>query len=151
MEKNIILSGSEEGENRWELERDLVIEAATVVAKKERLEHDPDKYYDDERLRNNTKEVINDENFPDYFNAYWDYESFASQDRDMIKEFESIEKPIDFFKLSVNRAKKEKFREFSRLGIKVLEAALAIKSKKKGDGILPVAATYAKIANIIFY
>jgi hypothetical protein len=134
----------------WQLDRDVLVKAVEEVSKHQLVNFKPEEYFDHKNLRKGIEEALSDVNFGGYVDAYENLQEFGKSHTEMVKTFESVNTDEEL-RTALSMFKNDQaYEEYKELKRKKATAILRLSTKSRGARILPIAATYAKLAKILF-
>lgn len=134
----------------WNLDRDIVIKAVEEVKKHEMVGFQPEEYYDNNDLRQAMDEALSDPNFGHYYQAQEDLKEFSGNHPEEARIFGSVDTEEAMRELIARYKDNPLYKEYLKLSRDEALATLKLKTKMISAKILPITATYARLANIVF-
>ncbi|QQG41712.1 MAG: hypothetical protein HYV90_00125 [Candidatus Woesebacteria bacterium] len=135
----------------WELDKDKVTAAVKEVSANYLINHDPEDYFDHKNLREGIEDALNDPEFPRYLKAHEDYEAFREAHPQMVKDLEEPKDEKELLKyMSRVSISDPLYFELKRLSDWKAIAMLRLHTNMVSAHVLDIAATYAKLAKIVF-
>ena len=134
----------------WKLDRDIVIKAVEDVAKYETVVFRPEEYYDHKDLREAIDEALSDPNFGQFYRTQEGLREFRENHPDEAQLFESVDTFEAMEQLAAKYKDNPVYKEYLQLSEHDTSAALRLKVKMRSARVLPIAASYARLANFVF-
>ena len=146
----VVDRGSRTDIQSWKLNRDVLVEAAKEVGRIHRITFNPEDYYDSKQLRYGVEETLGDPMFGHFCVAYEKKLEFRKKNPEMYEEIQKMGESIeDGMKILKEVKDNPLYKEYVEIDAEMVLAQLKLSTSGAGR-IHLVAATYARLANIIF-